>query len=79
MVSTANLHLYNEDEASRALWASWGEPSPGLEFEKCYDRARDGGNSYTFHTKCDNKGPTITFMRLGTVTLSCPLSCVLSC
>lgn len=32
----------------------------------CYRASRDGWNSRTFHSKCDNKGATVTIIRVGT-------------
>jgi len=32
---------------------------------KCYRAMTDGWESYTFHSKCDFKGPTVTFIRVG--------------
>ena len=31
----------------------------------CYRATRNGWSSYTFHSRCDGKGPTVTLIRVG--------------
>lgn len=35
---------------------------PGKRFELLYRASRDGDSAQAFHEKCDNQGPTITFV-----------------
>jgi hypothetical protein len=42
----------------------WG--AARSSYGKCYDWLRDGGDSTTFHTNCDNKGSTVTVAKLST-------------
>lgn len=49
------------------LLKGWLEPASTLpsKWKLCY-RARDHGwSSSTFHSQCDNMGPTVTFVRVG--------------
>ena len=36
-----------------------------ISWSLCYRATRDGWSSYTFHSKCDNKGATVTIIRVG--------------
>ncbi|XP_028405295.1 uncharacterized protein LOC114527801 [Dendronephthya gigantea] len=39
-------------------------PPPHRRLVLCYQSSRDGWSSYTFHSACDNKGPTVTMIRV---------------
>jgi len=34
-------------------------------WNRCYQATVDGWSSSTFHSNCDNKGPTVTIIRVG--------------
>ena len=34
-------------------------------WNRCYRATVNGWSSYTFHSKCDGKGPTVTIIRVG--------------
>jgi len=34
-------------------------------WNRCYQATVNGWSSYTFHSKCDGKGPTVTIIRVG--------------
>jgi hypothetical protein len=38
---------------------------PSISWSLCYRATRDGWSSSTFHSKCDNKGATVTIIRVG--------------
>ncbi len=38
--------------------------TPGQNWLLCYRRSTHGANSSTFHSRCDNKGPTVTVVQL---------------
>lgn len=42
---------------------NWISPNKKIKCKLIYDGKRDGGQSTTFHSLCDNKGPTITFIK----------------
>ena len=42
---------------------NWICPNKKLKCKLLYDGKRDGGQTTTFHSLCDNKGPTITFIK----------------
>jgi hypothetical protein len=35
------------------------------EWDVCYRASRDGWSTNTFHTRCNDKGPTITIIKAG--------------
>ena len=37
----------------------------GTDWKLCWRASRDGWNANTFHSLCDEKGPTITIIRVG--------------
>ncbi len=36
---------------------------PNQKWQLCYQKSRDGASSSTFHSNCDNKGPTMTVVK----------------
>ena len=42
---------------------NWISPKQKINFKLLYDGKRDGNLSDTFHSQCDYKGPTITFIK----------------
>lgn len=47
---------------------SWLSPKLGSSYsywKLCYRASVDGWRSRTFHNRCDNKGPTVTIVRVG--------------
>ena len=42
---------------------NWISPNKNIKCKLIYDGKRDGGQSSIFHSFCDNKGPTITFIK----------------
>ena len=40
--------------------------TPGQRWQPCYRKTTNGAASTTFHSLCDNKGPTITVIKLST-------------
>ena len=35
------------------------------KWNRCYQATVNGWSSYTFHSNCDNKGPSVTIIRVG--------------
>ena len=54
--------IIKEDE--RKLISKWILPHYNLKFELLYRAARDGLEPMAFHTRCDNKGPTLFVAKL---------------
>ena len=54
--------IINEEE--RKLISKWVLPYYNLKFELLYSGSRDGFSTNTFHSKCDNKGPTLFVTKL---------------
>ena len=42
---------------------NWMSPNQKIKCKLLFDGKRDGGQAATFHSFCDNKGPTITFIK----------------
>ena len=42
---------------------NWISPNQNIKFKLLFDGKRDGGQASIFHSFCDNKGPTITFIQ----------------
>ena len=42
---------------------NWISPNKNIKCKLIYDGKRDGGQTSIFHSFCDNKGPTITFIK----------------
>lgn len=42
---------------------NWISPNKNIKCKLIYDGKRDGGQSSIFHSLCDNKGPSITFIK----------------
>ena len=42
---------------------NWISPNKKIKCKLLYDGKRDGGQTSIFHSFCDNKGPTITFIK----------------
>lgn len=38
--------------------------SEGFTWQLCYRASRDGWDASDFHNKCDNKGPTVTLVKV---------------
>eukprot|EP00040_Diaphanoeca_grandis_P037311 m.242434 g.242434 ORF g.242434 m.242434 type:complete len:558 (+) comp33795_c0_seq8:104-1777(+) len=49
-------------QAREAIMARAGKDT-SAQFTLCYDMERDGWSPTTFHSKCDNKGPLLMFLR----------------
>ena len=52
------------EEEHRKVLKSW-LPNRGVEWHLLFRASRDGFAAETFHSKCDNKGPTITIVKSG--------------
>jgi len=48
----------------RKLISKWILPHYNLKFELLFSGSRDGFNNKIFHSKCDNKGPTVFVAKL---------------
>ena len=35
------------------------------KWNRCYQATVNGWSSFTFHSRCDNKGPSVTIIRVG--------------
>ena len=56
----------NSDYLSNLTY--WLRPvmrNTGTDWKLCWRASRDGWNANTFHSLCDEKGPTITIIRVG--------------
>ena len=42
---------------------NWISPNQNIKCKLLYDGKRDGGQASIFHSFCNNKGPTITFIK----------------
>ena len=51
-------------ENKRKLISKWILPHYNLKFELLYRASRDGFQPMDFHTRCDNKGPTLFVAKL---------------
>ena len=51
-------------EEERKLISNWILPHYNLKFELLYNGKRDGFDISTFHSKCNNKGPTLIVAKL---------------
>ena len=52
------------DENHRSVLKGW-LPSQGGKWRLLFRASRDGFAAATFHSKCDNKGPTVTIVKSG--------------
>ena len=47
------------------IWLKPVVQSQSSYWKRCWRASDDGWDSTTFHSKCDNKGPTVTIIRVG--------------
>ena len=59
--------LANDDNYLGTLrnWLKSVEQSQSSSWKRCWRASVDGWASTTFHSLCDNKGPTVTIIRVG--------------
>lgn len=67
-VNSANLQLFAEskilsDEQRRQLSVALSNPGHATQWKLCFSGEADGFSSSNFHSKCNNKGPTLTVAR----------------
>ena len=53
------------NEEHRSLLNSWLHPAQQGKWRLLFRASRDGFAAATFHSKCDNKGPTVTIVKSG--------------
>ena len=55
--------IIDQNSNQIAYIKNWISPNKNIKCKLIYDGKRDGGQSSIFHSLCDNKGPTITFIK----------------
>lgn len=53
-----------KEEDHRKLLKRW-LPNQGVEWQLLFRASRDGFTAQAFHSRCDNKGPTVTIVKSG--------------
>ena len=51
--------------ANLSTWLKPVAQSESSKWKRCWRASVDGWNASTFHSGCDNKGPTVTIIRVG--------------
>ena len=62
--SIQNSFIINKNEEYIKLLKSWINPNKDIPYELLYRKSRDGDLISTFHSLCDNKGPTLTLIEI---------------
>ncbi|XP_021375421.1 interferon-induced protein 44-like isoform X2 [Mizuhopecten yessoensis] len=57
-----NIMTTNLKQPDKVQLSTWIDPSKRHNFTLLYKISRDGCNAQTFHSLCDNKGPTVTVL-----------------
>ena len=59
--------IVGNNEAHLTKLSEWLKPvvKSGHQWKLCWRASRDGWASSTFHSKCDNRGPTVTIVKTG--------------
>ena len=53
--------ILNDKEKIKML-SDWIDPNKKIKYELIYKATKDGGTGKSFHSHCDNKGPTLTLI-----------------